>query len=240
MISSEVFLKLPIRFNKYIRLYPPSVKEMVGEGGLGITYLSILTNSKEEIADYWQEQGLEGDPPNPWEYLTKAMEDENSMLIVSSALYFFTKTEFTYIPKLGKFLIGNLKEEVESNKTLNDFKFFGEEEFFDFQNGVRKICGLPEVERPDPDEDPRITRMKAKARYRDKVKARSGKGTSLDLTLMAICCMGIGITPLNIGEVSYASINEIVRLYQQKESYELNQKLLLAGAKNVSKEYWIR
>lgn len=240
MISAEVFLKLPIRFNEYIRLYPPSVKEMIGEGGLGLTYLSILTNSKEEIEDYWQEKRLEGIPPTPWEHLLNTMEDDNSMLLVTSALYFFTKTEFTYIPKLKKFLIGNLREEVEKNKSLKDFRFLEEEEFFDLQNGIRKICGLPEVERPDPDEDPRISRMKAKARYRDKVKARSGKGTSLDLTLMAICCMGIGITPLNIGEVSYASINEIVRLYQQKESYELNQKLLLAGAKNVSKKYWIR
>jgi hypothetical protein len=29
---------------------------------------------------------------------------------------------------------------------------------------------------------------------------------------VAICCMGIGITPLNIGEMSYAAIGEIMKM----------------------------
>ena len=48
--------------------------------------------------------------------------------------------------------------------------------------------------------------MKAKARYRDKIKAKKGNGLDLGTTLVSICCMGIGLTPLNIGKISYASI----------------------------------
>jgi hypothetical protein len=60
----------------------------------------------------------------------------------------------------------------------------------------------------DPNEDPRIRKIKEKARERDRLKAKqsSKKGISLDTILVAICCMGIGITPLNIGEMSYGAV----------------------------------
>ena len=66
----------------------------------------------------------------------------------------------------------------------------------------------------DPDEDPRITEIKRKARERDKIKAKHNNknGISLSTCLVAICCMGIGLTPLNIGEMSYASIGPIMKM----------------------------
>ena len=59
-----------------------------------------------------------------------------------------------------------------------------------------------------------IARIKAKARERDRIKAKqqSKNGISLETTLTAICCMGIGITPLNIGEMSYAAISPIMNM----------------------------
>ena len=54
--------------------------------------------------------------------------------------------------------------------------------------------------------------------------------------------MGIGITPLNIGELSYAIIPVILNTYQAKEKYSIDIDSLLAGAdaKKVNPEYWIR
>jgi hypothetical protein len=54
--------------------------------------------------------------------------------------------------------------------------------------------------------------------------------------------MGLGITPLNIGEMSYASMGELVRTYQEKEKYDLDVRSLLAGAdsKKIKPKYWIR
>jgi hypothetical protein len=56
--------------------------------------------------------------------------------------------------------------------------------------------------------------MKAKARERDRVKARQGAkdGISIHTCLVAICCMGIGLTPLNIGEMSYAAIGPLMKM----------------------------
>jgi hypothetical protein len=112
---------------------------------------------------------------------------------------------------------------------------------------VREACGDKPVAPPepeDPNEDPRIRRIKERARERDRIKAKqTGKGgISLSTCLVAICCMGIGITPLNIGEMSYASVGEIMKVMQDKEKYDIDIRSLLAGAdsKKVKPKYWIR
>jgi len=97
---------------------------------------------------------------------------------------------------------------------------------------------------PDPDEDPRVRRIKEKARLRDRIKQRKGVKGGLDFysTLVSICCMELGITPLNIGEMSYASISPIMKMYQDKMKYDLDTRQLLAGAdsKKIHPKYWIR
>jgi hypothetical protein len=76
--------------------------------------------------------------------------------------------------------------------------------------------------------------MKRKARYRDKIKAKEAekgkRGISQYTMLVSICCMGLGITPLNIGEMSYIAAESIFRKYQEKEKYQLDIDSLLAGA----------
>ena len=54
--------------------------------------------------------------------------------------------------------------------------------------------------------------------------------------------MDFGLNPLNIGEISYASIGTLIRYYQEKDKYHTDVSSLLAGAdsKNVHPEYWVR
>jgi hypothetical protein len=85
--------------------------------------------------------------------------------------------------------------------------------------------------------------MKRKARYRDKVKAKQKNGgITLYTSMTSICCMGIGITPLNIGEMSFVALNNLVSKYQDKEKFELDVKSLLAGgdSKKIKPVYWIK
>ena len=112
---------------------------------------------------------------------------------------------------------------------------------------IRKSVGdkLEKLPEPvDPNENPMIAEIKRRARERDKIKARRANkdGISLPTCLVAICCMGIGITPLNIGEMSYASVGEIMKVMQEKEKYDIDIRSLLAGAdsKKVKPKYWIR
>jgi hypothetical protein len=114
-------------------------------------------------------------------------------------------------------VIGNLEEVVTSIENIEEMITIKEEEYFDFQNIIREVCGEKPVNPPEPanpNEDPRITAMKAKARRRDLLKAKhaASNGISVHTCIVAICCMGIGITPLNIGEMSYAAIGPIMKM----------------------------
>ena len=117
-----------------------------------------------------------------------------------------------------------------------------ENNFFDFQNKIRESLGEKPIEPPNPNEHPKIRKMKAKARYRDKIKAKQGKGLNFFSSLASICCMGIGITPLNIGEMSYAAVGVLTETYQSKEKYEIDIASLQAGAdsKKINPKYWIK
>lgn len=92
-------------------------------------------------------------------------------------------------------------------------------------------------------ENPQIAAIKAKARLRDRVKRKQSQknGISLSTTLLAICCMGIGLTPLNIGEVGYGAITPLMSMMQSKEKYETDIRSLLAGTdpKKIKPTYWI-
>jgi hypothetical protein len=129
---------------------------------------------------------------------------------------------------------------------VNDLVLLTEDEYFNFQNAIRECIGKKPIEPPNPNEHPRIKEMKRKARYRDRVKekqlAKSKDGISMFTSLVSICCMGLGITPLNIGEMSYIAMDSILRKYQEKEKYQLDIDSLLAGAdsKKVKPKYWIR
>ena len=105
---------------------------------------------------------------------------------------------------------------------------------------IRSSIGQKKEQQIDKDEDPRVKRIKAKARYRDRLKAKRVKSPTTGTYLAAICCMGIGINPLNIGEITYASVNYLIGMYQQKEEYNTNIRSMLAGAKDVKLKYWIR
>jgi hypothetical protein len=89
---------------------------------------------------------------------------------------------------------------------------------------VRACTGKKEVEKPDLNLDPRIAEIKRKSRRAERLKAKQaakgkGDGVSLYTILVSICCMGLGITPLNIGEMSYVALEAILRKYQEKEKY---------------------
>lgn len=136
----------------------------------------------------------------------------------------------------------DINDEIQKIEKLDDFRRLTEADFFDFQNMIRESVGEKRIEPPNPNEDPRVARIKAKARYRDRIKAKQGGGLDFGATLAAICCMNLGINPLNIGELSYAAISTLIRYYQEKEKYDIDIRSILAGAdsKKVKPKYWIR
>ena len=242
MINPAVFIGAPLSYKQF-KIYPPKVKE-VAANPFYSQYLRILTFSQEEIEDEFIEKKVDIEKmPTPFEFLlANCYNSKKVALLTKEAFKFFMKIDVEFFYEAKVIVVGNLKEILEESKSIDDLVLIKEEDFFDIQNLIREVSGEKKVEKPNPNEDPRVKKIKAKARYRDKVKAKQNKGISLSTCLTAICCMGVGITPLNIGEMSYAAVPAIMEMYQEKEKYHLDVDSLLAGAdsKKIKPKYWIR
>lgn len=243
MINERFFLRLPTNFKNKCKIYPPLINDMVGNDDFYF-YKKILTFSQEELEDEFleNEQDIK-QIPTPIEFLlANSYNDKNFEKKAKEAFKFFIKEDVTFIYDNKSILIGDLEELIKEVQSLEELVFIEEDEFFDFQNLIRESVGEDAIKPPNPNEHPKIKMMKAKARYRDKIKAKKGMGLSLGTILSSICCMGIGITPLNIGEMSYVAIKDIMNTYQEKEKYDLDTRCLLAGgdSKKIKPKYWIR
>ena len=247
MSKESFFIGQPVLFKKGIKIYPPMVKEVVIEPFYG-HYCKILTQSQEDIEDQFLEENKTLEVyPTPLEFLlNNSYHNKDFEKICKNAFKFFLHDEVTFVYEQKMIVIGEINEVVKKAKTLNDLVLLTEKDFFEFQNLIRESVGKKTVEPPNPNEHPKIKEMKRKARYRDRVKekqaAKSKDGITLFTSLVSICCMGLGITPLNIGEMSYVAIDSVLRKYQEKEKYQLDIESLLAGAdsKKIKPKYWIR
>ena len=240
----EAFLGLPQKFKNLCTIYPPTINDMLKEETKGLA--NILTITQEEIEDLFvdkvDQQGNPIVPPTVLEYfLINSMYNKvfEKQFIKSFELFLHEPVSLLY--ELQSIIIGDLEKETLRVKNPADYRILNKDNFFDFQNAIRSALGEKPVEPPRENEDPRIKRMKAKARYRDRIKAKKGIGITFEETLVSICCMGIGLNPLNIGEISYAATKQLVEKYQQKEKYELDIRSLLAGAdsKKIKPKYWM-
>ena len=238
-MNNAFMLGYPVEFKRTCLIYPPKVKDVVTNAKFH-TYARFLTLSQEEIEDEYRRANLDiSDLPNPFEYiLGNAFNNLQFKKLLEEAFYFFTQEKVIFLFEQKKIAIGDLQEV----KSIEKMRMITEEEYFEFQNLIREAIGSKPIEPPDPNEHPRIREMKAKARYRDYIKAKQGKGLDFRSTLASIFCMGLGLNPLNIGELSYAAVPVLISTYQQKEKYELDVDSLLAGAdsKKVHPVYWIK
>ena len=240
MINPAVLIGEPLYFNKNIKVYPPTVKDVVANPNFNV-YYKILTLTEDDVKEDIGKKIPEGEVlPTVFEYIILNCQYMNGFIsIFNEAIRFFCHSDVKMQFETKTFEFVNEQGEIVAT--------ISEEDFFEFQNAVRAAMGDKPVQPPepiDPNEDPRIRRIKEKAKERDRIKAKQANknGISLTVCLAAICCMGIGITPLNIGEMSYASVGEIMKVMQEKEKYDIDIRSLLAGAdsKKIKPIYWIR
>lgn len=243
MSNGKFFFGYPKDFKGKFFIYPPLIKDVIGNDNYSL-YYKILTISQEDIEDmYKDEEKPDLISQTPFQFLMNNCEqDKIYKQQVENAFLFFTKRPITFLFDIKAILIGRLEEVVKNIKNLNELILLKEEDFFEFQNMVRNSTGEKDIEPPKSNEDPRIKRIKAKARYRDKIKAKKGGGISLETMLAALCCLEIGLNPINIQEITLAAAMKIFNMCSDKEKYENAVRSLLAGAKkkDVKLEYWIK
>ena len=246
MINEKILLGFPVDFKNICQIYPPKVNDVCGDSDFLICQ-ALFTMTQEELEDAYDKEGIE-QIPTPFQYLMiNCYQDEDMKEKVIKELYKLIREPVAIVPEIEMFLIGKYEDDIDPDVDLDEPRLITADNYFDFQNQIRLIMGEKEVEPPevpDPNEDPRITRWKRKGREHDKIvkKKKVKDGPKFGTLLAAICCMGIGITPLNIGEISYACVHWLIAMEQQKEEYDINIRSLLAGAdsKKVKPKYWIR
>ena len=232
-------LGYPVEFKNLFLVYPPKLKDVIATKDYGV-FLKILTLSQEEIEDEYVRNGQDTkDILTPFEYiLNGAYNSPQFKIALEKAFLFFTHEPIFILFETKQIIIGD----ITNVKDVNELRILKEEDYFEFQNLIRSCVGDKEIEPPRPDEDPRVKAIKAKARYRDRIKAKQGKGLKIESIIASISCMQIGLSPLNIGELSYAAIPILMSVYQGKEKYQIDIDSLLAGAdsKKIKPEYWIK
>ena len=243
MIDSNFFLGYPSQYENICKVYPPKIKDILNEKNYP-AYKRLLLSSQEDIEDEYTEMELPlEDAPTPLGYLfVMSATDERIKQIILDAFQFFIKEPVTMLPDQQMIVIGDLTETLKSIKSVEELRILKEDNYFKFQQMLRRAIGQKEIEPYDPNLHPKVKYFKAKARLRDKVKATSKDALTLGSTLAAICCMDLNLNPLNIGELSQAAVSVLIRYYQEKQKYDIDIRSLLAGAdsKKVKPQNWIR
>lgn len=252
------FLRVPIPFKHDISIYVPSVKDSVENPSFN-QWLSLLTISQFDIENtmfdlknlHPEEPYDLSTVPTPLQYLcqsARAIPMFNNTLI--AALEFFLQQEVFIVYDNNEIWVGNIDKILEESTEVQDFEQvpkITEADFSQFQNLIRQAVGQQPIQPYDMwNTNSRTKRMLALSAERDKVaalqKARKNESIDMETMLVALCCTGNGLTPLNIGEMSFCAASQLLQMYQQKEQYETNIASLLAGgnAKKIKLEYWIR
>lgn len=243
MINGYFFLGRPFKFKDICTIFPPSLNEVLDSEEYPI-YRRLLTLSGEDIEDEFAEQGIDfKDLPTPLNYVCSAAKQSESIKeTIEKGFQFFIHEPVTILSDVQMIVVGDLRETLTTISSVEELRIINESNYFDFQNLIRQAIGEKEKEPYDPNEHPKVKYFKAKARKRDRIKAQSKESLTFGTTLATICCMGLGITPLNVGELSQCAITVLTRYYQEKLKYEIDIRSLLAGAdkKDVDLKFWVR
>lgn len=243
MINGYFFLGKPFNFENICTIYPPSLNNVLDTEEYPV-YRRLLTLSGEDIEDEYADKGIDfKDLPTPLNYICEAAKQSKSIKeVLEEGFQFFIHEPVTILPDIYMIVVGDLRDTLTTISSVEELRIINESNYFDFQNLIRQAIGEKAKEPYDPNEHPKIKYFKAKARLRDRVKAQSQESLTFGTTLATICCMGLGITPLNVGELSQCAITVLTRYYQEKLKYEIDIRSLLAGAskKDVNPKFWVR
>ena len=131
MINEKVFINLPLNFEKGVKIYPPTVKEVIQQNYFPV-FRKLLMSSQEDIEDDIEERkNKEKDLkvekiPTPLEFLLGAVaQDKRIELLVKEGFKFFIHEDVTFLIKQKIIIIGNLEEEkLKTGKHIDELPVY--------------------------------------------------------------------------------------------------------------------
>ena len=224
MIDPNFFLGYPVAFGNICSVYPPKIKDVLNNRNYPV-YKKLFFSSQEDIEDEYTELKLPVDEaPTPLGYLFQmAAADVRIKEIIIEGFEFFIKEPVTMLDDQQIVVVGDLSKELKTIKSVEQLRILKEDNYFEFQQLLRRSVGSKEIEPYDPNQ---LVELDEEHDKETKEKFK----------------MGLNLNPLTIGELSQAAVSILIRYYQEKNKYEIDIQSLLAGAdsKKIKPQNWIR
>lgn len=222
-------------------VYPLKIKEVIAMGEDNyLAQLNLLTLTSMDLVETYKKKKIPvPDDIDVFDNLMESCERDNSFLLdLENAFFTFLREEVQILSDLKLISVGNGLEKRIIDKNI----------FYDLQDILRVQNRIPTVERPPENETAmekkfRLRREEvARAKQKQKQKEKNGESASLHDLISSLCCLGIGVTLQNVGDLSVYSFHELLDRSQAKEEYETDMRMLLAGAdsKKIKPSYWIK
>jgi hypothetical protein len=235
-IESLAFVGAPYLFNEICFIYPLSVGKVLALQDKYSIYLQLLTLDRSSIIRILKSKNIElesGKVPDPFDFLMKSCElDSKFLLELEDAFRTFIQEGITILASIGNIVVG----------PPEDKRIIDRSNFSDFQNILRLQNKMSQVDKIPEDESEKARYFREKRELRDAIKRKqeSAHAPSLTGLMSALCVYGIGITPLNIKDISLFTLYTLLGVSGSKERYESEMEFLYGGAdpKKLKPKYW--
>jgi hypothetical protein len=133
MSKEKFFLGAPVEFKPGIKIYPPTVHEVITNDYYSL-YGRLLTYSQEEVEDEFLEENKSLEKyPTPIEYLlNNSYHNKNYEKLCRDSFKFFLHSEVTFLYEQKMIVIGDINKILTKLDSLDNLIILKEEDFFDF------------------------------------------------------------------------------------------------------------
>lgn len=237
--DEQLFIGTPFEIPNTCTVYSPTLRQIAEIGTKNFyNYLNLLTLEKEDIDDFFKEQGIESEDLTPFQFtLLNAHHDSEYLSNVEKAFEFFLHEKQIYLLEENEAIIlGDLKD----NRIINSEKFDLICKIIKKMNSVEEPSSEQRMDNPSNAKAAEIIK-KLKEGRKIKEKNSSGNLSFLDL-VASLAAHGNGLNALNVWDLTYYAFNDQFKRMQAIEEYEQAIGAIQAGAdpKKIKLEHWIK
>ena len=134
MTNPLTFIGKPQSFQNKFLIYPPTVAEVVSNPYYG-QFVKLLTISQDDIKDDLAKKEQYKDIPTPFEFLLiNCYHSPQFADITKKAFRFFLHQQINFFYEEKMLVVGNLEEEIQKIKSVDELITIKEDDYFYFQN----------------------------------------------------------------------------------------------------------
>lgn len=237
--EEKFFIGIPIEISDTCTIYFPTLREIANIGAKNFySYLNLLTLDKEDVDEFFSQQGLENNEISPFQFtLMNAHNDSMYLNNLKRAFDFFLHEKEIYILVENEAIVlGDLKE----NRIINSEKFDAICSVLRASHNVGQRTNEQKMDNPSNAKAAEIIK-KIKEGRKLKEKTKNSELSFLDL-VASLAAKGNGINPFNVWDLTYYAFNDQFKRMQAIEDYEQAIRSIQAGAdpKKIKVEHWIK